>query len=326
MLDLPGTQPLPVPGVGAIRPTRPDAAERALARELQRRNQRAIWTVLLLLLLGGAGWAGWTWFSGRSAVPTATRSDHDAAFALLRKDDPQSRATALKALEAMVNRYPQWVSARATQALAQTLELDDQRTILRRGLADAEQLKTQIARLEAEHETADWKTQAESARARLDQLKKQTDPLVDAVNALESKLTGIRDILNRLPPGSEEDERARVRADAVFAGVTGRADRAISDGERYRQLGGRDGWAEVAYAEYVLSARSAPPESVEQAVKTMNDLVARDSTFIRPYVLSGRLLLTLRQKDAALSKLDAAVTLNPRHVLAQTLVDQERGK
>ncbi len=58
----------------------------------------------------------------------------------------------------------------------------------------------------------------------------------------------------------------------------------------------------------------------------MNELVAHDSTFIRPYVLAGRLLLTLRQKDAALAKLDAAVALNPRHVLAQALIEQERGK
>ncbi len=82
----------------------------------------------------------------------------------------------------------------------------------------------------------------------------------------------------------------------------------------------------MAYAEYVLSAKSPPPDSVEQAARQMNELVTRDSTFIRPYVLAGRLLLMLRQKDAALAKLDAAVALNPRHVLAQALIDQERGK
>jgi len=150
--------------------------------------------------------------------------------------------------------------------------------------------------------------------------------MVDSLNALESRLNVTRDALNRLPPGNEDDERARLRADAVFAGVAGRADRAISDAEHYRQVGGKDGWAEVAYAEYVLSAKGAPPDSIEQAVRSMNDLMARDSTFIRPYVLAGRLLLALRQKDAALSKLDAAVALNPRHVLAQSLIDQERGK
>jgi lipopolysaccharide biosynthesis regulator YciM len=285
-----------------------------------------VWTLLGIALLGLVAYAAWTWWGGRGAVPVSVRADRDAAFTLLRKDDPQSRASALKVLDALVQRYPQWVGARATQALAQTLEMDDQRTLLRRSLSDAEALKTTLARLEAERTPADWKAQADAARMRLEQLRKQTDPMVDAVNVLEAKLNAARDALNRLPPGSEDDERARLRADAVFAGVAGRAERAISDAERYKQAGGRDGWAEVAYAEYVLSAKSAPPDSVEQAVRAMNDLMAHDSTFIRPYVLAGRLLLTLRQKEAALSKLDAAVTLNPKHVLAQTLIDQERAR
>jgi hypothetical protein len=327
-LELPGggPEPLPVPSVNVTRPPRPDPAARALAEQLRRRNRRAVLTLLGLGVLGVAAYGGWTWFSGRSAIPQSVRADRDAAFALLRRDDPQSRAAGLKVFDALVQKYPQWVGARAVQALAQTLELDDQRAILRRSLNEAEQLKTQVARLEAERTTADWKAQVDAARGRLEQLRKQTDPMVDAVNALESKLNGARDALNRLPPGTEDDERARLRADAVFAGVAGRADRAISDAERYRQLGGHDGWGEVAYAEYVLSARSAPPDSVDQAVKSMTDLMGRDTTFIRPYVLAGRLLLVLRKKDEALSKLDAAVALNPRHVLAQTLIDQERGK
>ncbi|MGZ5958988.1 MAG: zinc-ribbon domain-containing protein [Myxococcaceae bacterium] len=327
-LDLPrsGPEPLPIAGVGGIRPSRPDPAERALARQLRQRNQRAVWTVLGLVVFASLAYVGWSWWSGRSAVPAQVRADRDAAFALLRRDDPQSRDSALKKLDPIVSKYPSWVGARASQALAQTLELDDQRALLRRDLTDAEQLKTQLARLEAERTPADWRAQSDAARARLEQLKKLTDPRVEAVNALESKLNATRDALNRLPPGNEDDERARLRADAVFAGVAGRADRAISDAERYRQLKGTDGWGEVAYAEYVLSAKSPPPDSVEQAARQMNELVTRDSTFIRPYVLAGRLLLMLRQKDAALAKLDAAVALNPRHVLAQALIDQERGK
>ncbi len=326
-LELPGTgpEPLPLPGAPPSRIQRPDPAERALAAELRRRKRRALGTLLGVVALGVLSYAGWSWWTGRSAVPTSIRAERDDAFSRLRRDDPQSRAAALKVLDALVERYPQWVGARATQTLAQTLELDDQRTVLRRRLADAEALKTTLARLEAERTPADWRTQADAVRTRLEQLRKQTDPMVDAVNALEVRLNAARDALNRLPLGNEDDERARLRADAVFAGVAGRAERAISDAERYRQLGGRDGWAEVAYAEYVLSAKNAPPDSVEQAVRSMNDLMARDSTFIRPYVLAGRLLLTLRQKEAALAKLDAAVALNPKHLLAQALIDQERG-
>ncbi|HZJ56570.1 MAG TPA: zinc-ribbon domain-containing protein [Myxococcaceae bacterium] len=325
-LELPGVgpEPLPIPGAPPSR-QRPDPAERALAAELRRRKRRAVWTMLGVVAVGVLSYAGWSWWTGRSAVPASIRTERDEAFARLRRDDPQSRAAALKVLDALVERYPQWVGARATQTLAQTLELDDQRVLLRRRLVDAEALKTTLARLEAERTPADWRTQADATRAKLEQLRKQTDPMVDAVNALEARLSAARDALNRLPPGNEDDERARLRADAVFAGVAGRADRAISDAERYRQLGGTDGWADVAYAEYVLSAKNAPPDSVEQAVRSMNDLMARDSTFIRPYVLAGRLLLTLRHKDAALSKLDAAVALNPKHVLAQALIDQERG-
>ena len=328
-LELPGTGPEPLPMGGGAPPSRvsrPDPAERALAAQLRRRRSRAIWSVFGLIALGLVAYAGWTWWIGRGEVPISVRADRDAVLTLLRKDDPQSRASALKVLDAMVQRYPQWVGARATQVLAQTLEMDDQRTLLRRSLADAEALKTTVARLEAERSPADWKAQADAARARLEQLRKQTDPMVDAVNALETKLNVTRDALNRLPPGNEDDERARFRADAVFAGVAGRAERAISDAERYKQLGGKDGWAEIAYAEYVLSAKGAPPDSVEAAARSMNELMAHDSTFIRPYVLAGRLLLALRQREAALSKLDAAVTLNPKHVLAQTLIDQERSK
>jgi predicted negative regulator of RcsB-dependent stress response len=326
-LELPGTvpDPLQVPGAPPSRVQRPDAAERALAAELRRRKSRALGALVGVVVLGVLSYAGWSWWSGRSAVPASVRAERDEAFSRLRRDDPQTRAAALKVLDALVERYPQWVGARATQALAQTLELGDQRAVLRRRLVDAEALKTTLARLEAERTPADWRAQADATRTRLEQLRKQTDPMVDAVNVLEVKLNATRDALNRLPPGNEDDERARLRADAVFAGVAGRADRAISDAERYRQLGGRDGWGEVAYAEYVLSAKNAPPDSVESAIRQMNELMARDSTFIRPYVLAGRLLLTMRQKEAALSKLDAAVALNPRHVLAQMLIDQERG-
>ena len=135
-LELPGTgaEAPPLPGVMTSRPPRPDPAERALAAELRRRRQRAIWGVLGLVVLGLVAYAGWSWFAGRSAVPASIRADRDDAFALLRRDNPQSRAAALKALDALVERYPQWVGARATQALAQTLELDDQRALLRRGL------------------------------------------------------------------------------------------------------------------------------------------------------------------------------------------------
>jgi predicted Zn finger-like uncharacterized protein len=324
-LDLPGAEPSPMPSLGSVRPGRPDPVERALAEAVRRRNRRGVWIVLGFFLLAGGAWGVQTWLAGRSGVPASVRAEADTAFSLLRRDDSQARANSLKSLDGLVAKNPRWVGARATQSLALTLELDDQRALLKRALADADQLATQLARLEAERTPSDWRTQAEGVRTRLLALKKQTDPMIDAVNSLEARVNLSRDALNRLPPGTREDELARSRADAVFFGVAGR-DKAIEEAERYKQLGGKDGWGDVGYAEYILNARAAPPESAQQALKSMEALVARDTTFLRPYVLAGRLSLLLRQREAALARFDTAVTLNPRHTLAQTLGDQERSR
>jgi hypothetical protein len=323
-VELPEDEPNPLGLSPAARPYRPDASERALAEAIRRRNRRGLLSVFGLIVLAGLAWGARSWLAMRNQIPTPARAERDAAFALLRRDDPRARADALKKLEGLIAKYPGWVAARSTQALALTLELDDQRAIVRRALADADQVSTQLARLEAEHQPSDWRAQADAARLRLKQLKQQTDPLIDAANALETRVNASRDALNKLPQGSAEDELARLRADAVFAGVAGR-DRAVEYAERYRQMGGKDGWADVAYAEYALSTRVAP-ETTQQALNGVKTLVAHDSTFLRPYVLAGRLALQQRQRDAALAQFDAVLALNPRHVLAQTLADQERNR
>lgn len=322
-VDLP-QEPSPLGISGTARPVRPDASERALAAAIRRRNRRGLLTVFGLIVVATLAWGARSWLATRNDIPTPARTERDAAFALLRRDDPKARAEALKKLDGLIAKYPGWVAARSTQALALTLELDDQRAIVRRALADADQVSTQLARLEAEHQPSDWRAQADAARVRLKQLKQQTDPLIDAANALETRVNASRDVLNKLPPGSAEDELARLRADAVFAGVAGR-DRAVEYAERYRQLGGKDGWADVAYAEYALSTRVAP-ETTQQALNGVKSLVAHDSTFLRPYVLAGRLALQQRQRDAALAQFDAVLALNPRHALAQALADQERSR
>jgi len=323
-VELPQEEPNPLGLPPVARPYRPDASERALAEAIRRRNRRGLLAVLGLVVLAALAWGARAWLSARNQIPTPARAERDAAFALLRRDDPHARREALMKLEGLIAKYPGWVAARSTQALALTLELDDQRAVVRRALADADQVSTQLARLEAEHQPSDWRAQADAARLRLKQLKQQTDPLIDAANALEIRVNASRDALNKLPPGSEEDELARLRADAVFAGVAGR-DRAVEYAERYRQLGGKDGWADVAYAEYALSTRVAP-ETTQQALNGVKALVTRDSTFLRPYVLAGRLALQQRQREAALAQFDAVLALNPRHVLAQTLAEQERSR
>jgi predicted Zn-dependent protease len=115
---------------------------------------------------------------------------------------------------------------------------------------------------------------------------------------------------------------ARTRAEALYSAIDGQ-DQAIVLAERYRQLGGQDGWADVANAEYALNTK-VPPETAAQALDQMRTLQKRDTTFIRAYVLGGRLALQLKQRELAATQFDAALALNPDHVLAQTLADDAR--
>jgi hypothetical protein len=185
-LDLPGAEAPAMPSLGSVRPGRPDPAERALAEAVARRNRRGVWLVIGLLALAGGVWGVQAWLAGRSEVPTVVRAEADSAFALVRRDDAQARANALKTLDMLVTRNPRWVGAGQPIAGAHP-GAGRPAALLKRALADADQLTTQLARLEAERTPSDWRTQADGARTRLVALKKQTDPMIDAVNTLEAR-------------------------------------------------------------------------------------------------------------------------------------------
>jgi hypothetical protein len=103
------------------------------------------------------------------------------------------------------------------------------------------------------------------------------------------------------------------------------SDEAIVLAERYRQQGGSDGWAEIAYAEYALNAR-VPPDTRRQAIEGLEALRSRDASFIRPYILSARLLLANHAPEAAANALEAATALNPGHKLARELLTQAQSE
>jgi hypothetical protein len=88
-------------------------------------------------------------------------------------------------------------------------------------------------------------------------------------------------------------------------------------------MGGLDGWADVANAEYALNTR-VTPETATQALDEMRALQRSDTTFLRAYVLGGRLALQTKQRDLAASQFEAALALNPDHILAQTLAEDAR--
>jgi len=325
----PGLNAPPLPGLAMPRRdsrtlSRPDAAELALRRQYQQRNRLALGGLAALVVVVAAAFGVRALLSGTRGAPAEAVVEQEAAFALLRKDDAIARAQAIPRLQALVTAYPRYVEARAALALALLLELDDRRAAIQRYTHEAEGLVTQRARLEAERPGPDWRVLANRLVDRITVLKAKSDPLIEDAKGVQTQANAAYGAMMKLPAEQPAERLARTRTEAMFNAIDGR-DQAIALAERYRQAGGQDGWADVAFAEYALNTR-VPPETANQALEALRALQQRDTTFLRAYVLGGRLALQGKRWDLAAGQLEAALALNPRHALAQALSEDARAE
>jgi hypothetical protein len=314
----------PLPGLLDPRSvSRADAMELMLRRQIERRNRLALVIVLTTVAVaGGAALVNAFLPSFRSA-PAAAVVEEETAFAQLRKDDPLSRAKAVAHLRTLTASQPRYLEAQAALTLALLLDLDDRRAVIHRYMREEEALATQKARLESERPGTDWRVLANRLVDRIAALRTKMAPLNDDAKGLQAQANAAYAVLVKMEAVQSAEMLARTRTDALYAAIDGQ-DQAIALAERYRQMGGQDGWAEVANAEYALNTKGVPPETLTQDLDQMRALQKRDTTFLRAYVLGGRLALQLKQKDLAASQFDAAVALNPDHLLAQTLAEDSR--
>ena len=316
----------PLPGLLDSRTaSREDVMELLLRRQIERRNRLALVVLLTVIAVAGAAALVRAFLPSFRSAPVAAVVEEETAFAQLRKDDPTSRAKAIAHLRALTATQPRYVEAQAALTLALLLDLDDRRAVIHRYMREEEALEDpQKARLESERPGTDWRVLANRLVDRIAALRAKMAPLNDDAKGLQAQVNAAYAVLMKmeaLQPARES--LAKTRTDAIYAAIDGQ-DQAIVLAERYRQMGGQDGWAEVANAEYALNTKGVPPETVAQDLDQMRALQKRDTTFLRAYVLGGRLALQLKQKDVAASQLDAAVALNPDHILAQTLAEDAR--
>jgi hypothetical protein len=225
-------------------------------------------------------------------------------------------------LKALVAAQPRYVEAQAALTLALLLDLDDRRAVIHRYMREEEALSTQKARLEAERPGTDWRVLANRLVDRIAVIRAKIAPLNDEAKGLQGQVNAAYAVMVKMEALQPAETLALTRTEALYSAIDGQ-DQAIALAERYRQLGGEDGWADVANAEYALNT-NVPPETAAQALDQLRALQKRDTTFLRAYVLGGRLALQLKQRDLAASQFDAAVALNPDHVLAQTLAEDAR--
>jgi predicted negative regulator of RcsB-dependent stress response len=273
---------------------------------VQRHRVALIITVVLALLAG----LGTRFFTRRKpAVPEEAAAIHEQAISFLRRDDGTSKQEAVKALEQLRKSYPGFIQAKATLLLTLSLQWDDAQMTLQHNKLASEALTRKIAAVEEKKASTDWQNRVNAMNEQLRVLHAQESPLKERVSSL-AKRAG--EAFAALEPS---EDLAVVRAQAVYQGVNA-SDQAVGLGEKYRSLGGTDGWDAIAYAEFVINAKGTP-ELAAKGRLALERLRAFDPAFVRAYLLGARLELQQNRYESAATLLDAAVALNPAHDAAR---------
>ena len=282
-------------------------------------KERLLLVLAAVVVLGLTVWLTYPLWRARDAgMPAETLRAKDEAVALLRRDDEASREQALARLRPLVAQFPRYTEAQAELAVALALKLDDTKVELELLSQQATRLRREIEQLRIARAPADWENRVNSARAELEALGTQRQPLEASVAELTKQVDASQQLIRAAPETEPAaDVVARLKAQAILAGVLGN-EQALPLAERLRKVENPAHWSAISLAEYVLNARS-PPATLEEQSQALQEVRGRDNTFIRAYVLGAR--MALRQKDLATahSLLDTVEALNPNHALARKL-------
>jgi predicted Zn-dependent protease len=271
------------------------------------------------------GWVGVREWRARSTVlPAEALLAQSEAVNALRRDDAESIAAARAKLETLIQRWPRYLEARASHLSALLFQLDEARMEALRFTREAAEIDAEINVLREQKTPEDWEDRVATLVDRQAEIKAQNDRFADraarraaeAQRALKEMPSAVG---QELAPG---DDIQLARAQALYFGVTG-SEQALAVSERYRLLGGQEGWGEVASAAYALNAPVAP-ETRHQAREALEALRSRDPSWVRLYVMIGRLALEENAPDAAITALESALTLNPKHEVARSLLAQAK--
>jgi hypothetical protein len=257
------------------------------------------------------------WLGKSNAVPNEAVVARDSALAVLRRDDTTSKVEALSRLKALVDAHPASIELLAEWSTALAMHLDDTRVEGGTLKAKVERLKEQISALSEAQSPADWSSRVNAMREELVATEQELTPLEERGEGLSREAV---QVLKRLAAAPEEEEKeaavARLRARALLSAVLG-AGESLTQAVQLAQAGQRD-WSELVVAEYVLNGTAAPAQAIESAA-AMARLREANSSFLRTYVLGARIAVLRGELDAAQGLLEAVITLNPKHELAQKL-------
>ncbi len=282
-------------------------------------KERLLIILAAVVVLGLTIWLTYPMWRAREAgLPPEAQRAKDEAVALLRRDDEASRDQAITRLRSVVAQYPKYTEAQAELAVALVLKLDDVKAELELISKQSKRLSEEAQRLSAARASADWVNRVNAARAELENLKTQSQPLSAAVAELTKQVEASQEIVRAAPETEPAaDVVARLKAQAVYAGVKGE-EHALTLAGRLRKVENPAQWSAIVQAEYGLNA-SSPQASREEWSQSLQQVRERDRTFIRAYVLGARLALLEQDPATARALLATAEALNPNHTLARKL-------
>lgn len=203
------------------------------------------------------------------------------------------------------------------------LQFDDVQQRFARLAKAFDERNNRVARYNKERSPSDWQNKAAVLEAEAKQIKDEHDPLVAQAKQIDAKVraayTALGEAATRVGPMAQATELAFIRAQAIYHAVY-KTDQAIPLIQRYDNLakGKSDGWIDLALAEYAVNAVSSP-ESKNEALTKLNALTGRDSTFLRAYVLSGRVNLALKRFGDAETDFEKVMTMRKDHDVASEL-------
>jgi tetratricopeptide (TPR) repeat protein len=297
----------------------------AMLRAQQQKRNRIALIVIAVVLLGALGAVGAKLLGSSlsNSTPPELLQAAEAGLATLRLDDSDSKQKAVTAFTELATKHPDFIEAHAGLVTALALQFDDVQQRFARLARAFDDRNNRVARYNKERSPSDWQNKAAVLEAEAKQIKEEHDPLVAQAKQIDAKVrtayTALGDAATRAGAMAQATELAFIRAQAIYHAVY-KTDQAIPLIQRYDNLakGKTDGWIDLALAEYAVNAVSST-ESKTEALTKLNALTSRDSTFLRAYVLSGRVNLALKRYGEAETDFEKVMTMRKDHDVASEL-------
>lgn len=323
------SMPLDLPPEPSFGPTPDVTTDSGLAnddvaamRSASNRRTTIAVVVFLVIALGLALTLVWYVF-GRAIVSKESveiRTETAKALATLRQDDLASQRKVIGDLRTLLSKYPDSLDAQSALVVALAVSADDARADVLREQRLAKRLEERVADTppeNAEQARANAAAQNETVRAKQTIAERLTAEMV----AARTKLVALQQ-----PSLSAAEQFALARADALAASILAEGNEALMLAERARQVSvgltdkQPDNWSDLVVPEYVInSGTGGCTDSCDDALRQLQIIQTRDSTFLRAHVLAARIHLKQNQIALADEDLTRVLSLSPSHDSAKQL-------